>query len=115
MLPQEEGEMGGGGEGGDAGHWEPAAKYDEDPGDTADTGHWTLDTRHWTLDTGHCGHWTRKHAAVAKYNWCHLQRVPSIGGVIAGAAVTWGPLPLELQTKIIRRYARRFHNHREGP
>ena len=52
-----------GGGGGDAGHWEPAAKYDED------TGHWTL--------------WTRKHAAVAKYNWCHLQLVPGIGGVIA--------------------------------
>ena len=57
MLPQEEGEMG---RGRDAGHWEPAAKYDEDT-----------------------GHWTRKHAAVAKYNWCHLQLVPGIGGVIA--------------------------------
>ena len=57
MLPQEEGEMG---RGRDAGHWEPAAKYDEDT-----------------------GHWTRKHAAVAKYNWCHLQLVPGIGGGIA--------------------------------
>ena len=57
MLPQEEGEMG---RGRDAGHWEPAAKYDEDT-----------------------GHWTRKHTAVAKYNWCHLQLVPGIGGVIA--------------------------------
>ena len=38
----------------------------------------TLDTGHWTLPL-----WTRKHAAVAKYNWCHLQLVPGIGGVIA--------------------------------
>ena len=56
MLPQEDGEMGRGG---------MLVTGNLQPNMTR-----TLDTGHWTT-------------AVAKYNWCHLQLVPGIGGVIA--------------------------------